>query len=160
MALTATALRIPLSRFPSRAGGGSTCGRPLDSEIAMIKKILESDTWLLSLLPLIAVVGIALTSAVARYRRLRSSAHAKKRHSIIVCLFVTVLAFPLLLIIAGLCLWPLVGSLPGMPWGLTDEGVCNGCALVLAIPVSLLCGKIYCLLRWQPSENASTAPER
>ncbi len=114
----------------------------------MVKNILESDTWIFPLLLLIASIGITLTSGVARWRRSRSLAHWKKGHSVIVCLLVTVTAFPLMLFITGLCLWPFVGSLPGMPWGLTDEGVFNVCAIVSAMPVSLLCGWIYIRLRW------------
>ena len=135
----------------------------------IMKKVVElPDEYLLPLLLVTAVVFLAIPWAVARFRGWSArrgplaedavqTAIGKRmpKSSVWAALGAAVLAFPCLLVVAGLCAWPMVGSLPGMPWGLTDEGVFNLCALVLVVPVSLITGMIYMYVRWGSARTAT-----
>lgn len=128
----------------------------------LIKEVVQlPDAYLLPLLFVIAAVFLAVPWAVARFcgRSARREPLAENavqtatgkrmpKSSLWTALGAAALAFPCLLVIAGLCAWPMVGSLPGMPWGLTDEGVFNLAALVLVPPVSIVTGMLYRYLRW------------
>ena len=134
-----------------------------------MKKVIElPDEYLLPLLFVIAVVFLAVPWAVARFRERSArrsplaedavqTATGKRmpKSSVWAALGAAALAFPCLLVVAGLCAWPMVGSLPGMPWGLTDEGVFNLCALVLVVPVSLITGVLYRHVRWGSGRAAT-----
>jgi len=121
----------------------------------MIKRVVElPDEYLLLLLLVMAVVGFAIPWLVACVHG-HFSCHVhpkKKRHSLWLALPAALFAFVVILFVTGLCLWPVVGHLPGMPWGLTDEGVFNLCLLILILPVSILSGLIYRVVRWEGFE--------
>ena len=117
---------------------------------------------------IIAVVFLAVPLVVARFRRWvarrdplaqdavqTATGKPRPKSSVWAALGRAALAFPCLLVVAGLCVWPTVGILLGMPWGLTDEGVFNLCALVLVVPVSLITGMFYRHVRWGSGRAAT-----
>ena len=134
-----------------------------------MKTVIElPDAYLLPLLFVIAAVFLVVPWVFARFRGWAArrdplaqdavqTATAKQmpKSSVWAALGAAALAFPCLLVVAGLCAWPMVGSLPGMPWGLTDEGVFNLCALVLLVPVSLITGMLYRYVRWGSGRAAT-----
>ena len=134
-----------------------------------MKKVIElPDEYLLLLLFVIAAVFLAVPWVLARFRGWAArrdplaqdavqTATAKQmpKSSVWAALGAAALSFPCLLVLAGLCPWPMVGSLPGMPWGLTDEGVFNLCALVRVVPVSLITGMLYRHVRWGSGRAAT-----
>jgi len=117
----------------------------------VLKKLFDTDEYFLPLFLVVVVIGFMLTWLLARLRERLTHRRQiwKKKRSVWLPLVVAGLAFPIVLGLIALGIWQDVHTLPGFPWGLTDEGVANLCALILVLPVSILSGAIYRGMRWE-----------
>jgi len=122
----------------------------------VLKRLFDTDEYVQPLFLVVAVIGFMLPWLLVRLRERLTNRRQiwRKKRSVWLPLVVAGLAFPIVLLVVGIAVWPVVHTLPGFPWGLTDEGVFNLCALILVMPVSVLSGVIYRSMRWEKGADS------